>query len=187
MMMMLFLFTLCGLHLISGLETCRNLLLSGLGDADGLYAAPTDYRGRPDFFREDGVYNLFGEDGAGVCYWRIDSAITESPYFISYDCSYHPLDIESEWSIVGDGLDPESVTFSMSCEYPEPKQPWKVYLTGTMVTLVIICITVYGHLLCRRNRIMISKRECAVCRKISDEGAKVVSRAFNNRRPSLLH
>lgn len=167
------------------LETCRDLVLSGIGDADGLYAAPTDYRGRPDFFREDGVYNLFGEENVGVCYWRIDSALSEFPFFRSYDCSYHPVDIESEWFVIGDGLDAEKVTFSMSCDYPEPKQTWKLYVWVTFVTLAVVILIFYGHVLCRRNRIMKSKRECVVCRKISNEGAKVVSRAFN-RRPSSI-
>lgn len=179
---MIFLLFIFGLKLISGLETCRDLVLSGLGDADGPYAALTDYRGRPDFFREDGIYNLYGEENVGVCYWRIDNAQSEFPFFISYDdCSYHPIDIESDWFIVVDGLDPGNITFSMSCDYPEPKQTWKLYLWGTLVTLAVVIITFYGHVLCRRNRIMKSKRECAVCRKISNEGAKVVSRAFKRK------
>lgn len=168
----------------SGFETCRTIILSGIGDADGTYAAPTDYRGRPDFFREDGTYNLFGEEDLGTCYWRVDSALSEFPFWRTYDCSYHPIDIESEWFVNVNGLDPKHVSINILCEDPEPNQVWKVYVVPTMIFVVVVALVVYGHLLCRKNRIKKSKRECAVCRLRTNEAAKVVTRAFN-RRPSI--
>lgn len=179
---MLFLFLTLTLAL--GLETCRDIVLSGIGDADGKYSAPTDYRGRPDFFREDRICNLFREENVGTCYWRIDSALSEFPFWRTYDCSYHPVDIESPWFVNVLGLNPENVTFTVLCEDPVPSEVWKVYLLFSFVALVVVVIVVYGHVLCRRKRIAKSKRECVVCRRITKEGAKVVSRAFN-RKPSL--
>lgn len=167
------------------LETCRSVFLSGAGDADGNYAAPTDYRGRPDFFRRDGVYNLFGEEESGTCYWRIDSSASEYPFWRTYDCSYHPVDIETEWSINFSSLDPEIQSLKIGCNEPEASQRWKAYLTFSTLSILLVCVTVWGHVECRKKRISQAKRECVVCRKSASDAAKVVERAFK-RKPSIL-
>lgn len=172
--------------LTSSLETCRSLRLSEAGDADGTYTAPTDYRGRPDFFREDGAYNLFGEENGDLCYWRIDSTVSEFPYWISYDCAYHPLDIEAEWFTNLDGLNPEISSVQMQCgDEPGRHQNWEIYLVGSAVGAVGLVILVWGHILCRRNRLRNAKRECVVCKKTATDAARVIERAFD-RKPSIL-
>lgn len=167
------------------LETCRSVFLSGAGDADGNYAAATDYRGRPDFFTDDGVYNLFGEEEFGTCYWRIDSSVSEFPFWTTYDCSYHPVDIETEWSLNSSGLDPEIQLVKIVCNEAEPSQDWKTYVLFSTTSMVLGCVTVWGHVLCRRKRISKAKRECVVCRKRASDAAGVVERAFK-RKPSIL-
>lgn len=167
------------------LETCREVVLYGTGDADGKYLAPMDYRGRPDFFREDGIYNLFGEEEDGVCYWRIDSSVSEFPFWRSYDCSYHPVDIESEWMINLSGLDLEVLTFEIACEEPVSENDWEVYLMVSATGVVVFLLTFLGHIICRRKRLKKARTECVVCRKSASEAAKVVERGFE-RRPSIL-
>ena len=167
------------------LETCREVVLYGTGDADGKYIALTDYRGRPDFYRDDGAFNLFGEEEEGVCYWRIDSSESEFPFWRSYDCSYHPVDIEAEWTINLSGLDPEILTFEIVCDEPGSQIRWEMYLILSVVVVVVTLVTVYGHVLCKRKRLKKAKLDCVVCRKSASEAAKVVQRGFE-RRPSLL-
>lgn len=167
------------------LETCREVVLHGVGDVDGKYLAPTDYRGRPDFFREDGVYNLFGEEEDGVCYWRIDSSMSEFPFWRSYDCSYHPVDIEAEWTINLSGLDPEIITFEVVCDEPVSETHWEIYLMISATVVMVFLLTLFGHIICRRKRIRKANTECVVCRKSASEAAKVVERGFD-RRPSVL-
>ena len=167
------------------LETCRSVVLSGAGAVDGNYEALTDYRGRPDFYRADGVYNLFGEESVEGCYWRIDSSASEFPFWRTFDCSYHPVDIETEWLLNVSGLDPETITLEILCKEPEPSRRWKTYLTCSGVSLALVFFTVWGHVVCRRKRISKAKRECVVCRKSASDAAKVVQRAFD-RKPSIL-
>lgn len=181
---MYFRLSLLTIAVASGLESCRDIALSGAGGADGYYSAPTDYRGRPDFFTEDGNYNLFGEEEFDECYWRIDTTVSEFPFWISYDCSYHPVDIETEWLINLPGLDPEVVSLQIACTEPKASQKWKLYAILTAAGIATFGICVWGHLRCRRQRIQKSKRECAVCRKKASEAAKVVGLSFS-RRPSV--
>lgn len=167
------------------LETCRKIALYGAGDADGEYNSFTDYRGRPDFYRDDGVYNLFGEEEEGVCYWRIDSSESEFPFWRSYDCSYHPVDIEAEWNLNLSGLDPEVLTFEIVCDEDLSEIRWEVYLISCACAVVVTFLLVVGHVVCRRNRLKKARTECVVCRKSASEAAKVVERGFE-RRPSIL-
>lgn len=63
------------------IEICRKLIVGGLGSPDSVYTAENDYRGRPDFFREDQLYNLHGEISQDeTTYWQIDNIIP-SPSF----------------------------------------------------------------------------------------------------------
>lgn len=72
-----------------------------------------------DFYREDGQYNLFGEDDhENTCTWRIDNKDTTFPYYNSYDRSYNPLDIGNDWFVHRENSETLSIPeFNCGVEY----------------------------------------------------------------------
>lgn len=175
----------CHTWLTDCLDFCREIILSGSGNADGMYLALTDYRGRPDFYRDDGVYNLYGEEDGELCYWRIDSTASEFPYWRSSDCSYHPTAIQAQWFLHLSGLEPRNQTVEVSCHEEQSGSRWMVYLIFSVLGVTTCFLVVIGHVICRKRRMRKSQTDCVVCKKSASEAAKVVQMGFT-RRPSLL-
>lgn len=165
----------------TSLETCKEISLTGVGGLEGVYETIVEYRGRPDFYREDSLYNLFGEDqeDGASCYWRIDSVQEEFPYYTVDDCSYHPVDISGGWWINRLNLDAEAVAIDVQCaEVKEPKKDVQLYLTASFCSLILIVALIGGHVFIRRRRLKRAKRECPVCRKSARDAARVIEAAF---------
>lgn len=163
------------------LESCKKIALSGAGPPDGTFGTTVDYRGRPDFYREDDQYNLFGENHEDntSCYWRIDSVEFEFPYYTVDDCSNHPVDIGAAWRINKLDLAPENVAIEILCaDVKESNPKLTLYLTSSLCSLLVVLLLVWGHILIRKRRLQKAKRECPVCRKSARDAARVVQAAF---------
>lgn len=171
----------------SCLETCKNIQLSGSGDVDGAYDTRIDYRDRPDFYRDDRLYNLYGEEEGLVCYWRIDSAESEFPYYTSDDCAHHPVDIEEGWWVYRLDLAPEALALDVVCvEVGESDNKVMIYTFSSLSSLVLVVLLVWGHILLRKRRLRKAKRECPVCRKSANDAARVVQAAFRQNSSRTL-
>ncbi|CAM9401208.1 unnamed protein product [Ectocarpus sp. 12 AP-2014] len=172
----------------NGLESCDRISLSGSGPPDGVYETIVDYRGRPDFYREDARYNLYGEEEEdnASCYWRIDDVESEFHYYTADDCSFHPVDIESGWSMNELNLDPEAVSVQIVCAAStQSNAKLMLYLTLSLCSLVVIFLVVWMHLLIRSRRLKKAREECPVCRKEARDAACVVKSAFRSDNSSI--
>lgn len=162
------------------LESCGNIRLTGSGPPDGIYQTLVDYRGRPDFYRDDGKYNLFGEErDDNTCYWRIDSSLDEFPYYSADDCSYHPVTIGADWYVYNLGLDAEVFEPDIACiESDNSNADLIRYVSYSLATVIGTSVLAWGHVLARRRRIRKAKRECPICTKSARDAARVVAAAF---------
>lgn len=158
------------------LETCRELIVGGLGPPDGVYVAESDYRGRPDFFRDDQLYNLYGEISQdGTTYWQIDNALSRFPYHYTEDDSYHPIDIETTWYLFQDDLDPVEEFPTFTCvSNPKNTNSTRVIIISCISILSVIILVIL-HVVIRKRRLKKVSEDCPICKKRTTEVNRLVS------------
>lgn len=176
-LMLLLLLLLLLVSQTASVETCRTILLTDFGDPDGIYVAEFDYRGRPDFFTQDGVYNLYGESNDnGINFWILDSTRVTFPYYDCQDDADHPMDVQNQWvrrvSPVDDVVD---VFPTIECT-TEPKTTNTTDIVIYLLTAGAIIFLFVCHLCMYRRRIYANASNCVVCAKRKNEIAKVCSR-----------
>lgn len=147
-------------------ESCISIILHGLGSPDGTYIANNEYLGRPDFYREDFFYNLFGSyDHNDSSYWEISSFSNRYPIYRSWDTAQHPVDIQQQWVIISE--DNTQITIDAWCECVTVKTSTNVlkYIIISVLTSVASVLLVAFHVYIRRKRIRDVAKECVVCKK----------------------
>lgn len=160
------------------LETCRRLTLSGLGDPDGVYEALVDYRGRPDFFREDGLFNLYGEiDEGDTTYWELDNTQSKYPFYKTMDDSYHPIDIQTTWFIYPQYLEPSTAYPEFVCIDDESISKVLYVVVVSCVTLLALVLLILFHVIIRRRRLRKNSLVCPVCKKRLADVNRLVQRS----------
>ena len=160
------------------IEDCRRIKVESLGPPDGIYESIVDYRGRPDFLREDRLYNLFGDtDNNGTMFWELDSTLVHYPYYTSEDESYHPLDVKSSWYIhYRDGNSTE-VYPKFECTNDKSKNGIIFVVMVSIASLASVLLLVWFHVFIRRRRLRREAIACPVCkRRAKDVNNTVVRR-----------
>ena len=172
---------------VCSVSLCKNLKITGLGGPDLDYISINDYRGRPDFYSVGGgEFNLFGEEADdNSCVWRIDSTESLFPYWITSDCSFHPIDIDidSVWFILNEGVQPVEVNPVITCLQNKKKISRAIIsLIISLVCIFVTLVIVYMHVILRRNRIRKWKEKCPVCIKRVKGASSVIRNAFTEER-----
>lgn len=168
--MILLLYTLLSMLFkeCSSLSTCERVQVTDMGIADGIYETFIDYRGRPDFFTDDGVFNLFGEDvTATTCYWRVDNTIERFPFYTSDDCSQHPVDITTQWFVNNENVLPIEIFPIIECIPGENNGNNKLLyiLLSVFLFIILTVLLVLFHIRMRKKRIENWEKRCPLCTK----------------------
>lgn len=158
------------------IETCRKISVSNIEVANGIYNSNTDYRGRPDFYREDGVYNLYGEiDNRGVSYWNIENTNVQYPYFIVQDTSYHPTGIYSLWKKVSSNLVTTDSNPLFECVETKSDSSNAHIISCICIGIGLTLFITMFHIIIIRRRLRNSKNNCPVCKKRQNDINKILN------------
>jgi len=179
----MYIISLLFLPLVCSVSVCRDLKITGLGEPDLNYISINDYRGRPDFYSVDGgKFNLFGEESDDdLCVWRIDSTESLFPYWLTSDCSFHPIDIDRDaiWFKFNKDVEPIEVQPVITCL--KNKKKISNVLISVIISLICVFVTlvlVYMHVILRRKRVNKWKEKCPVCIKRVKGASSVIRDAF---------
>lgn len=154
------------LKISSADETCTSIRLHGLGSPDGTYISNNEYLGRPDFYREDFFYNLFGSyDQNDSSYWEISSFSTRYPIYRSWDTAQHPVDIQQQWVITSEDNTTTTPDAWFECDIVKTRNDTPKYTIVYVLTSVIVMFIVLLHVYIRKRRLRVITEECIVCKR----------------------
>lgn len=147
-------------------ESCTSITLHGLGSPDGTYISNNEYLGRPDFYREDFFYNLFGSyDGNDSSYWEISSFSTKYPIYRSWDMAQHPVEIQQQWVITSEDNTQTTSDSWFECVTEKTLPNTLRTVIISVLTSVFTVLIVLLHIYIRKRRIRVITNECLVCKR----------------------
>lgn len=152
--------------IVSANESCTVVTLSGLGPPDGTYISNSEYLGRPDFYRDDFFYNLFGSfDDNDASLWEISSFSTRYPTYHVLDNAQYPVDIQQQWVITAENHTQTTSDAWFECSTITTRPDASRHVIIFTLIPVFVVLIVLLHVYIRKRRLRVVTENCVVCKR----------------------